>query len=739
MKSFCKKTVVFAVIAAVSIGISGSYAYAMDETGENVEADMLAGEAPEGDVMQEGESIGDAPADYAAEGDTAGEMATGGIQSPEGLIVNTAFPEELLPLSFHKATASYMGQQIETAQFDNGTVTVVYVSDADGSNPNYKVLDEATGALTDFRMVAGPNDKFIIVLNPSDDIIPPAGFEKAILDWKGQTLSAFINTTAQPAEGADAVPSEYFLLYAQSSDGRTGWYLYDQTESTYQRYVGIGNSAQNDEEDLLNIEAVKEGDNTALVRLIIIAALSLIVIILVVVVIILALKLKEYGEYEYIDEDDYNAATANERNDHIYNVMSEGVVDDGEPPVRENQVPERENQVPERDNTASARAAEVPARKTETSVRRTENPTSNSRQAILETGDIADLDDILNDPDATSELPLPTQIEIAARAASASPQATAATSAPVKQEAAPAEQIAVPVKSPVSDDTSAFANMQVTVDRFQAGMPAMVDTEAIAEGAQDYAEQMRRTNSGRIVYDYPQEPYDPEDDEDWDYISKEERKERKAIYKEQMREYKEALKDLKYMEKEQRKAEKRKNKGYAEPEAMDWGSFQSSIQDSAADSRRPRGNNQDALPSYVKSDMTGANAPMQSANAQMQSANVQAQNSDEQMQRANAVEKPAMSEDEKALEAANAVIRAARGAGHTNDIPTADEVDNELSYREYRQGARNLYEEYRQQDAQNMNAVERQPAPAEPVMKNPQFTQDLDEDFEFEFLNIRNS
>lgn len=643
-----------------------------------------------------------------------------GLATPEGLVVSPVFPDEIIPFSFHKTTTTYLGQQIEAAQFDNGSVLLLYVTDGNGGGDNYKIYDETTGELNDFRMVSGPNDKFIMVLTPPEDVIVPPGFEKAVLDWNGQTLSAYVNTSAQPLEGSDVMPSEFFLLYAQSNEGKNAWYLYDQVENTYQRYAGFGATAA--EEDILNIEAAKEGDNTALIRLIIGAVLVLIIIILIIVVCILGHKLREYNEYEYIDEEDYNAA--NQRNEHIYNVMSEGIVDDSAP--LPNNIPSSvssEEDVADTRDDKDSYYPQPPAAKS-------------SRRAILETGDIADLEDILNDPDGTSELPLPAQIELAARAQSDAKERAAAKS----------QQVVNDTEGSGNNEETTFENMQVTVDRFQAGMPAMVDTKAIAEETQNvaappveqYAEDL---SEGRQYGDegyYPEEPLDPEDDDDWDYISKDERKERKAIYKEQMREYKEALKDAKYLEKERKKAEKRKNKGYDSPEAMDWGSFKTSMTEGEADDRRPRGNNSAALPSYVRSDMSVATgeAVATAASVEGSAATVQSEIKTETAEPLQAVsEEPAreLTEEERASAAADAVIRAARGTGDTGKTPTDEEIKSEQGYNAYRQSARNTYEEYRKEDDE---VALRQQSPVQNKV-DPQFTQDLDEDFEFEFLNIR--
>ena len=207
----------------------------------------------------------------------------------------------------------------------------------------------------------------------------------------------------------------------------------------------------------------------------------------------------------------------------------------------------------------------------------------------------------------------------------------------------------------------------------------------------------------------------------------------------------------KYLEKERKKAEKRKKYGYEEPTAMDWSQFSDTVHNDDKDSRRPKGNNAEELPAYMKK---GYAAP----DAQAEAVNVQGVQENEKVP----------TEEERAMAAADAVIAAARG---NEDI--ADDREDAAAYKQYRDGARNVYEQYRDEDIraekhaqsaprpsvkQQMSATEpprpvaKQPMPsaepprptagqqmpaAEPPKPAPEFTQDLDDDFEFQFLNIK--
>ncbi|MBQ7562849.1 MAG: hypothetical protein IJT16_02540 [Lachnospiraceae bacterium] len=218
------------------------------------------------------------------------------ISSPDGaLLISTLFPDEFLPLNFHKENVTYQGQQAESARFDNGDITLLYTVDSTGQNGSYKRYDEASGELSDFRIIHGPEDKYIMILKAPEDVVAPEGYTRATLQWNGENFEAYM----QMGNSTEAVASDFFLVYATSSDGNTGWYMYDQGEGTYQRFIAEEYAGSSSEEE--------EGFRIAgipLPGLIIIGVLALLSILFLIIMIISLVKLREYESYEYIDEDE---------------------------------------------------------------------------------------------------------------------------------------------------------------------------------------------------------------------------------------------------------------------------------------------------------------------------------------------------------------------------------------------------------------------------------------------------
>ncbi len=244
-------------------------------------------------------------------------VAPGTIDAGDGRVVQTVFADEFKPVLFHKETTQYKGQTVECAKFDMGDMTVLYTTDASGNDGKFMILDPATGEMSELRMIMGIENRFIIVLNDCEGDIP-AGYTKAVLEWDGQTLTAFMeeSVAAGTAQSVDGVnPGDFFLVYAMSSEGNKGWYRYDKNEGTYQRFVNEGGAAaeggvSGDSDEGLVSGILDEYIPTDIQSILLIVFAPL-VLILLITVIILAVKLHDYAEdldafYEdyYADEEE---------------------------------------------------------------------------------------------------------------------------------------------------------------------------------------------------------------------------------------------------------------------------------------------------------------------------------------------------------------------------------------------------------------------------------------------------
>ena len=301
-------------------------------------------------VMVDGEDT--AKINENAREDTGTGIEAGTVATADGKYVSSVFADEFMPVGFSKTTVTYEEQMVEAAQFDMGGIVLLYVTDADGNNGNFDMYDQTTGELSDFLQISGIENRFIIALKAGPDVSVPDGFTKATLNWNSQTLEAYAYTgdagdaTSGGSDGAvsgGVAPvdiNDFFLIYAISSEGNKGWYMYDQNEGTYQRYVqnlhagGKGNISGSGENLISKITSpgADSEEGGVNVMLIIVIACAVLLVALIVTVIIMAVKLHEFNSYEYIDEEDYEGEDSYEApSTHVVSAYGRAKVSEEEP------------------------------------------------------------------------------------------------------------------------------------------------------------------------------------------------------------------------------------------------------------------------------------------------------------------------------------------------------------------------------------------------------------------------
>lgn len=301
-------------------------------------------------VMVDGEDT--AKINENAREDTGTGIEAGTVATADGKYVSSVFADEFMPVGFSKTTVTYEEQMVEAAQFDMGGIVLLYVTDADGNNGNFDMYDQTTGELSDFLQISGIENRFIIALKAGPDVSVPDGFTKATLNWNSQTLEAYAYTgdagdaTSGGSDGAvsgGVAPvdiNDFFLIYAISSEGNKGWYMYDQNEGTYQRYVqnlhagGKGNISGSGENLISKITSpgADSEEGGVNVMLIIVIACAVLLVALIVTVIIMAVKLHEFNSYEYIDEEDYEGEDSYEvPATHVVSAYGRAKVSEEEP------------------------------------------------------------------------------------------------------------------------------------------------------------------------------------------------------------------------------------------------------------------------------------------------------------------------------------------------------------------------------------------------------------------------
>jgi len=175
-----------------------------EEAGEEGEAPAEGGEETGEEAGEEGEG----------EGIEEGEMTPEEMQAAlevvkpssietniDGKYLALSFPASSVPKGFSVITVDYQGEQVMLAQMTSKsstlgasglTVSLAYLTDEDGSNGEFYICDTTENArMSDMIMINGADDKYIIVLDPGDNVVGPPGFSQHKLQWGSKTAVAW--------------------------------------------------------------------------------------------------------------------------------------------------------------------------------------------------------------------------------------------------------------------------------------------------------------------------------------------------------------------------------------------------------------------------------------------------------------------------------------------------------------------------------------------------------------------
>lgn len=578
-------------------------------------------------ISVEGEDIA---GDEEEESVSSTGVEAGSISAENGRIVNTVFPDEYLPKLFEKNVTTYLGQQTECARFAMGDIVLLFTTDSSESDARFMRYNEATGELSDYRMIEGIENSFIILLNEWDGDIPN-GYLKSVLDWNGQTLTAFKyadsdNGTATCFAGID--PNEFFLVYAVSSEGTKGWYQYDLKDGTYQRFVQYTNASAAMTDGASNGDSLEKSDDdtflddylsgtTQMIMLFVFAGLTLI---LLIVVIILGVKVADYDEYEYMDPEEYMRLQEQTKKKSSKNSVTAASI------VKKTLDDEEDD--------------ETEVKKAKSESKKAKSKKSKDDDEDLEEIDLADEED--------------------------------------------------------EDDLEEDSSDEDETESDE-------DDESEAADEEDSEEDDDESDEED---DDSDEDEDDEDDEDIDeyFAPRMTRREAKAYEKQLRKEEKLAAKEEKWRQKEEKRAAKMRAKGIESSSPMDWSEFGESF-DNSKDSRRPMGKS--SVPSYML-----------------------AEDEDEEEEIVVKSSKSKKTAEDKLPARKNRPISAQREA----------ESAREMKEDELRKKQQRLFEQQRMIEEQRR--MEQEQYEEEQRIAQQQFAmqqhqdEDLDEDFEFEFINL---
>lgn len=135
-------------------------------------------------------------------------------------------PSDVIPKGF-SATVAKLGDRDVMALTNNaGTLTMLYLQNSEGEN-KFFIYDSTDISYYPYQPLTVLGQGFIL-MDPKKADNLPAGFAESSLEIGDATYAAWENDSFKG----------YYLLYLCNDKGDTGFYCYDSTEGTIQRYMG---------------------------------------------------------------------------------------------------------------------------------------------------------------------------------------------------------------------------------------------------------------------------------------------------------------------------------------------------------------------------------------------------------------------------------------------------------------------------------------------------------------------
>lgn len=214
-----------------------------------------------GDVNEDVESNEESQGVSQITGD-AEYIPVGGETIFAPFMVNTTFPQELIPDGFVEQDYNYKGTTVQSAYFATGDIRLLYLSADGGSSADFRIYYEDTDTFMDFLQFKGTDGKFVMPVRYQAQIKIPDNYTGSYMPWGDKVISCYIYTelTNEPIKAPEGMETEkeeeteetekepvkvedldedveFYLIYAMNNEGNENFYLYDYVEGTYQRYV----------------------------------------------------------------------------------------------------------------------------------------------------------------------------------------------------------------------------------------------------------------------------------------------------------------------------------------------------------------------------------------------------------------------------------------------------------------------------------------------------------------------
>lgn len=161
-------------------------------------------------------------------GETLGEGASGLSVTIDGKVytIQQNVDESALPEGFESSSYTYQGQEVMAGKGLEKNLTLLYLTDAEG-NSGYYIYNEASESWSPYAEIS-TTGKAVVVLPLDSDAAVPEGFKESTIELDGKQVHGW--TWAGETE------PQYCVVYGMNWNGEKGFYRYDISEKTIQRY-----------------------------------------------------------------------------------------------------------------------------------------------------------------------------------------------------------------------------------------------------------------------------------------------------------------------------------------------------------------------------------------------------------------------------------------------------------------------------------------------------------------------
>lgn len=145
-----------------------------------------------------------------------------------------------IPSAFGQGSLQIGNNSYPTLHCESNGVDLVYMENTDGKgSTGFYYYDEMQNAVERFKYT-GIGDNFVIFISSARAEVPE-GFQSKTLKLPSEKkVAAYRNTSTEDSK-------DFYLIYGINSDGSDGWYLYDNKQGTYMRYVQGASLTENPE------------------------------------------------------------------------------------------------------------------------------------------------------------------------------------------------------------------------------------------------------------------------------------------------------------------------------------------------------------------------------------------------------------------------------------------------------------------------------------------------------------